>query len=452
MAKNKILLVDDERPIRSAVRRFLEAKGYEVEEAETCQAATEVFRMARPDAAILDYRLADGNAVDLLPRLKAIDPSAVFIVLTGYGSIDLAVQAVKEGADHFLTKPVELPALQVILERVIEQQRSRRKEIAVRSCQVRGEADPFAGASPAIRQLHDQARRVLGSDSAILIQGETGAGKGVLARWLHRNGPRSEEPFVEVSCATFSREFLETELFGHEKGAFTGAANAKPGLLEVAHHGTMFLDEIGDVEPQIQPRLLKVLEEQRFRRLGDVRDRTVDVRLIAATHHDLKDLVRDKKFRSDLYFRISSIPLRVPSLRDRVSDIPLLAQQFLDGFAVDMSRPGLSLSREATAALQHYAWPGNVRELRNVLERAVLLCDGSTLEAPDLRFEMSGTPTGEAAAGWDTRMTLEELERMHIERVLQEEHGKVEACARRLGIPRSSLYQKIKRFGLASKA
>jgi len=429
------------------VRRFLEAKGYEVEEAETCEAAQEMFRTTRPDAAILDYRLTDGNAVDLLPKLKAIEPHTGLIVLTGYGSIDLAVRAVKEGADHFLTKPVELPALQVILERVIEQQRSRRKEFAVRSRQGRDEIDPFAGESPAVRKLHDEARRILSSDSPVLIQGETGAGKGVLARWLHRNGPRADEAFVDVSCATFSREFLETELFGHEKGAFTGAANAKPGLLEVAHRGTVFLDEIGDVELQIQPKLLKVLEEKRFRRLGDVRDRTVDVRLIAATHHDLKEQVREKKFRSDLYFRISSIPLMVPSLRERTSDIPLLAEQFLAGFCGDLGRSAMHLSKHAIAALESYPWPGNVRELRNVLERAVLLCDGTTLEPRDLRFEM---PSNGAASGWDTRLTLEELEKLHIERVLQEEHGKVESAARRLGIPRSSLYQKIKRFGIPS--
>jgi DNA-binding NtrC family response regulator len=354
---------------------------------------------------------------------------------------------VKVGADHFLTKPVELPALQVLLDRFIEQARSRRKEIAVRSRQDRDEIDPFSGESPAIRQLHDEARRVLSSDSAILIQGETGAGKGVLARWLHRNGPRADEAFVDVSCATFSREFLETELFGHEKGAFTGAANAKPGLLEVAHRGTVFLDEIGDVEPQIQPKLLKVVEEKRFRRLGDVRDRSVDVRLIAATHHDLKELVREKKFRSDLYFRISSIPLVVPPLRQRTADLPLLAEQLLAGFASDLGRPEVRLSKEAIAALQAYPWPGNVRELRNVLERAVLLCDGTVLQPRDLRFEM---PSSSDAGGWDTRLTLEELERLHIEKVLQEEHGKVESAAKRLGIPRSSLYQKIKRFGLVT--
>jgi DNA-binding NtrC family response regulator len=360
------------------------------------------------------------------------------------------VQAVKEGADHFLTKPIELPALQVILDRVIEQQHSRRKEIAVRSRQDHDEIDPFAGESPAVRQLRDEARRVLSSDSAILIQGETGAGKGVLARWLHRNGPRADEAFVDVSCATFSREFLETELFGHEKGAFTGAAVAKPGLLEVAHRGTVFLDEIGDVELQIQPKLLKVLEEKRFRRLGDVRDRSVDVRLVAATHHDLKEQVREKKFRSDLYFRISSIPLVVPPLRERAADIPLLAEQLLAGFASDLGRAEVHLSKDAVAALQSYPWPGNVRELRNVLERAVLLSDGATLERRDLRFEM---PSAASSGGWDTRLTLEELERQHIEKVLVEEHGKVEVAARRLGIPRSSLYQKIKRFGIvASKA
>jgi DNA-binding NtrC family response regulator len=450
LTKNKILLVDDERTVRFALRRFLEAKGYEIEEAETCQAAQDVFRTSRPDAAILDYRLNDGNAVDLLPKLKAIEPHAGLIVLTGYGSIDLAVQAVKEGADHFLTKPVELPALQVILDRVIEHQRARRKDVALRTRQGRDEIDPFAGESPAVRQLRDEARRVLSSESAILIQGETGAGKGVLAKWLHRNGPRADEAFVDVSCATFSREFLETELFGHEKGAFTGAANAKPGLLEVAHRGTVFLDEIGDVEPQIQPKLLKVVEEKRFRRLGDVRDRIVDVRLIAATHHDLKELVREKKFRSDLYFRISSIPLVVPPLRDRTSDLPLLAEQLLAGFATDLGRPVMHLSKEAIVALQGYPWPGNVRELRNVLERAVLLCDGAILQPRDLRFEM---PSSGGTGGWDTRLTLEELERQHIEKVLQEERGKVESAARRLGIPRSSLYQKIKRFGMnASKS
>jgi DNA-binding NtrC family response regulator len=448
LPRNKILLVDDEPAIRFALRDFLETKGYDVEQAETCQAAQEVFRATRPDAVILDYILSDGNAVDLLPRLKAIDSGAGLIVLTGHGSIDLAVRAVKEGADHFLTKPVELPALQVILERVIDQQRSRRKEIAGRQRPGRPSIDPFMGTSAAIRGLYDQVRRVLSADSPILLQGETGSGKGVLSRWLHDHSPRADEAFVDVSGASFSKEFLESELFGHEKGAFTGAATAKQGLLEIAHRGTVFLDEIGDVDPQVQPKLLKVLEEKRFRRLGDVRDRTVDIRLIAATHHDLKLAVAERRFRSDLYFRISSIPLMVPPLRTRTEDIPLLADHLLAAFAPDLGRSGVSLSKDAVAALQSYPWPGNIRELRNVLERAVLLADDAVLERRDLRFEMALEP---ARAGWDTSLTLRELERLHIERVLQEEHGKVEASAKRLGVPRSTLYQKIKEFGIATE-
>jgi DNA-binding NtrC family response regulator len=446
VSKNKVLLVDDEPSIRFALRDFLEVKGYEVEEAETCQTALETFRATHPDAVILDYMLSDGNAVDLLPRLKAADAGAGLVVLTGHGSIDLAVRAVKEGADHFLTKPVELPALQVILERVIEQQRSRRKEIAGRQRPGRPGNDPFLGTSAGIRALYDEVRRVVNADSPILIQGETGSGKGVLSRWLHDHGPRADEAFVDVSGASFSKEFLESELFGHEKGAFTGAATAKPGLLEVAHRGTVFLDEIGDVDPQVQPKLLKVLEEKRFRRLGDVRDRTVDIRLIAATHHDLKAAVAEKRFRSDLYFRISSIPLMVPPLRQRTEDIPLLADHLLGTFAADLGRPGVRLSKDAVAALQAYPWPGNVRELRNVLERAVLLADSSELERRDLRFEMA-SPATEAA--WDTSLTLRELERLHIERVLREEHGRVETAAKRLGVPRSTLYQKLKEYGLA---
>jgi DNA-binding NtrC family response regulator len=446
LKKSRILVVDDEPVILSAVRSFLEGKGYEVEEAQTCEAAQKAFSAIRPDAAVLDYQLADGNAVELLPRLKALAPDVGLVVLTGHGSIDLAVRAIKEGADHFLTKPVELPTLHVILERLLDQQRSRRKEIAGRSQGGRPESDPFAGSSAAIRALHEEARRVLGSDSTILIQGETGSGKGVVARWLHRHGPRTDEAFVDASCATFSREFLETELFGHERGAFTGAVQAKAGLLEAAHRGTLFLDEIGDLEPPLQPKLLKVIEEKRFRRLGEVRDRTVDVRLIAATHHDLATLVQEKKFRSDLYFRISSLPLRVPALRERRSDIPELAEGLLAGFAADLGRPEVHLSRDAAAALQAYPWPGNVRELRNVLERAVLLADGTVLEPRDLRFQ---TIALESDGAWDTRLTLLELEQRHIARVLQEENGKVDAAARRLGIPRSSLYQKMKKYGIA---
>ena len=442
MARNKVLVVDDEPGVRFGIRDFLEQQGYEIEEAQSCEEAQNLFRTSRPDIVIADYMMPDGTALDLLPRLKEIDPDTPLLVLTAHGSIDLAVRAIKEGAEQFLTKPLELPALQVILQRLLQKQRNHHKQLASKTRQVRLAIDPFIGTSPAIRALADQARKILSSESPILIRGETGSGKGVLARWLHENSPRADEAFVDLNCAGLSRELLETELFGHEKGAFTSATASKQGLFEVAHRGTIFLDEVGDVDLQIQPKLLKVLEEKRFRRVGDVRDRQVDVRLIAATHQDLGQFVREKKFRDDLYFRISTIPLSFPPLRERIEDIPTVAQYLLNKVSLDVGRGDLILDEDCIRALQAYSWPGNIRELRNVIERAVLLSDQYCITIKDLHFDGHGSV---GAPFLDSRLTLLELEKQHIERVLQEEHGKVEKAAKRLGIPRSSLYQKIKK-------
>ncbi len=443
MSRNKVLVVDDESGVRFGIRDFLEQHGYEIEEADSCQDARHLFRTWRPDIVIADYMLPDGTALDLLPRLKEIDTGICLLVLTAHGSIDLAVRAIKEGAEQFLTKPLELPTLLVILQRLLQKQRNYHKQLASKSRQVRLAIDPFIGSSAAIRALRDQARKILSTESPVLILGETGTGKGVLARWLHENSPRADEAFVDLNCAGLTRELLETELFGHEKGAFTSATASKQGLFEVAHRGTIFLDEVGDVDLQIQPKLLKVLEEKRFRRLGDVRDRQVDVRLIAATHQDIGQLVREKRFRDDLYFRISTIPLSFPSLRDRIEDIPTLAQYLLDKVAADLGRVELHLDQGCMQALQAYSWPGNIRELRNVIERAVLLSDQKHITLNDLHFD-GHTQIG--APFLDSRLTLLELEKQHIERVLQEERGRVEVAAKRLGIPRSSLYQKIKKY------
>lgn len=443
--RGKVLVVDDEDDVRFALRRYLGAKGYEVVEAATCKDALETFLASRPDAAVLDYSLPDGTALDLLPRMREADPSAPLVVLTAHGSIDLAVRAVKEGAEQFLTKPIEMQALVVVLERVLANRRVVRRQIAGAGRQMRGTVDPFLGTSAAIDGLRFQAERVLPSDSPILVQGETGTGKGVLARWLHDHGPRAQEPFVDLNCAGLAKEFLETELFGHERGAYTGAVASKAGLLEVAHRGTVFLDEIGDVDPQVQPRLLKVLEEKRFRRMGDVRDRSVDVRLIAASNQDLQALVRERRFRSDLYFRINTIPLVVPALRERPEDIPAIAERLLEGLRRDLGRPALRLTEDAIAALARYSWPGNIRELRNVLERAALLGAGPELTRRDLRFD---TPD-EEITGDDA--TLVAQERRHIERILGEEQGRVELAARRLGITRSALYKKLRKHGIDSR-
>ncbi|HEV2827365.1 MAG TPA: sigma-54 dependent transcriptional regulator [Pyrinomonadaceae bacterium] len=446
MAKNRILIVDDEPSVRFGIRDFLELQGYEIEEAETCREARQIFSTSRPDVVISDYVLPDGTALDLLPRLKDVDSEIPLLVLTGHGSIDLAVKAIKEGAEQFLTKPIEMSALHIILQRLLETQRRHHKHLASRTRRVRQAIDPFIGTSDAIRSLADQARKILTTESPVLILGETGSGKGVLARWLHENSPRAEEAFVDLNCAGLSRELLETELFGHEKGAFTSATSSKQGLFEVAHRGTVFLDEVGDVDVQIQPKLLKVLEDKRFRRVGDVRDQQVDVRLIAATHQDIGELVRQKKFRDDLYFRISTIPLSFPPLRKRIEDIPVVAQYLLDKVAADLGRGQILLDDDCVRALQGYTWPGNVRELRNVIERAVLLSEGKSIGLRDLNFD------GHASIGGptlDSRLTLLQLEKQHIQRVLEEERGRVEKAAHRLGIPRSSLYQKIKKHQIA---
>nr|WP_279592907.1 sigma-54 dependent transcriptional regulator [Pseudomonas aeruginosa] len=440
------MIVDDEDSIRFGMRGFLESRGYGVVDADSCQRARELFQASPPDVAVIDYRLHDGSALDLLRDFRRLEPDVPVIVLTAYGSIDLAVQAIKEGAEQFLTKPIEMPALHAILKRLLDNRRLQRQQRVVVTREQRERIDPLFGESPAIRALAEQIDKVMGSDSPILILGETGTGKSLLAKWLHLHGPRADEPFVDLNCAGLSPDFLETELFGHEKGAFTGATASKPGILEIADGGTVFLDEIGDVDPRVQPKLLKVLEEQRFRRLGAVREREVDIRLIAATHQDLAGKVKERTFRSDLYFRISSIPLSMPALRERKEDIPALARTLLARLA-DAPGRSVRLGEDAEQALCGYAWPGNIRELRNVLERAVLLRNGDTIARRDLRFE--STPLQDVQVG-DTGLTLQQVERQHIERVLREVGGKVEQAALRLGIPRSTLYQKIKVHGIVA--
>jgi DNA-binding NtrC family response regulator len=443
MHKDKVLIVEDEPEICDVLRDYLENKGYEVTTAGSCAEAEQVWRSVRPDIAVLDHSLPDGTSLELIPRLKAFDPSIQVIILTGYGSIDLAVEAIKLGAEQFLTKPAELATLYIVIQRSLENQRNQRRQLAEKTRLRRQTLDPFLGVSQGVQDLSEYAHKVALSDSPVLIQGETGTGKGVLARWLHQNGPRASEPFVDLNCGGLSHELLESELFGYERGAFTGAVQNKTGLLEVAHRGTVFLDEIGDVDLAVQPKLLKVLEEKQFRRLGDVRDRKVDIRLIAATHQVMARLVHDKEFRGDLYFRISTIPIAVPPLRERVEDIPLLSAHILNNLAADIGLHEFELTEGALRALQGYSWPGNIRELRNVLERAVLITGNPVLTEQDLHFDVQVEQNLVSSGQF---RTLEEMERHYIEQVLRKENGRVETAARKLGIPRSSLYSKLKQY------
>ncbi len=305
--------------------------------------------------------------------------------------------------------------------------------------------DPFIGPSPLIRALKEEAHRVLQGQGPVIITGETGTGKGVLARWLHHNGSRRGEAFMDLNCAGLNREFLETELFGHEKGAFTGAGQAKRGLFELADRGTVFLDEIGDMEVGVQAKVLKVLEEKRFRRLGEVQDRTVDVRLVAATHQNLEQAIRQGRFRKDLYFRISTFVLALPPLRKRYEDIPVLAELFIVELGRQLGKPNLVLGESAHQALLAHRWPGNVRELRNTLERAIIRCDGDEIWPAHLGLSVGAS---DATPTYGSRLNMAELEKLHIKRVLEEEGGRVSDAAKRLGMPRSTLYSRLKELGL----
>ena len=446
MPDPKVLLVEDDPAVRHGMAAFLRANHLDVDETETCRQALERFKEVGHDVVVADYSLPDGTSLDLLPQFKKMSEDTPFIILTAHGSIDLAVRAIKEGAEQFLTKPVESKALLVLVRRLLQEQRLRKRQEAARLQP--GMLDPFVGTSPQIRRLDERARLMLEWDSPVLILGETGSGKGVLARWLHIHGPRREEAFVNLNCAGLTRELLESELFGHERGAFTGAVNPKPGMLEVGHRGIVFLDEIGDMDPAIQPKLLKALEEKTFRRLGDVRDRHVDIRLIASTNLDLEAMVREKKFRDDLYYRISTLTLRIPPLRERPDDILVLAQDILRGVCARMGKPPVGLSPAAEASLLNYPWPGNIRELSNVLERAMILLKGEHLERADLGLD--GGPTL-PYPGSATLLPLKEMERLHIGRVLDSTGGNVTEAALILGMARRTLYDRLKSHGIAVK-
>jgi DNA-binding NtrC family response regulator len=444
-----VLLVDDDPVIRFAIRSFLEARGTRVRESGTCTEARSQLQNSPPDAAVVDMSLPDGDGLMVLRQIQEHDSEIPLVILTGQGSIELAVRAMSQGARNFLTKPVELAALDAILRRELQNRRHRQRSLAANSRNRREPPNPFLGSSPAIRRLREVAEKVADTDCPILVLGETGSGKGVLAHWIHANSPRGKEEFLDLNCAGLDREFLETELFGHQKGAFTGAVIEKPGLLEVANGGTVFLDEIGDVDLPVQPKLLKVLETGRFRRLGDIHDRVTDVRLISATHRNLPKLIQEGLFREDLYYRINIIPIVVPPLRSRVEDIPVLAHHFLTHMAHERGLGEVALDGSATDALQNYSWPGNIRELRNVLERALLVARSNPLTVRDLQFQPASGAKEESAALSRARLTLREMEQIHIAEVLQEEFGSVEKAARRLGVPRSSLYNKLRRLGLS---
>ncbi|MEM7483071.1 MAG: sigma-54 dependent transcriptional regulator [Acidobacteriota bacterium] len=451
----KLLLVEDEEDLRFAIARFLSRRGFQVIEAGRLSEAAEKFLEARPEVVVVDYRLPDGDGLALLRTLRRHEPGLAAIVLTGEATIQLAVESIKEGAQQFLAKPVELDTLATMARRLADSRKAERVYQASQQRDRRQEVDPFVGTSAAIERLKEEAFQVAAVPVSVLIQGETGTGKGVLARWLHQNGPRRDEPWVDLNCAGLSRQLLESELFGHQKGAFTGAVTAKPGLLEVAHRGSLFLDEIGDMSPEVQPRLLKVLEEKTFRRLGDVRQRRAEVRLMAATHHDLEARSQTGHFRLDLLYRINTVRLVVPPLRQRRQDIVQLARSLSRSLAQELGCSAPELEPEAEEKLLEHSWPGNVRELRNVIERTLLFGRIRSIGADEVERAIGNgggaQPGSEATAGLASGPvpSLVEAEKRHIQNTLRRFSGDVREAARVLEISRSGLYKKLQRHGLS---
>jgi two-component system NtrC family response regulator len=429
-----LLIVDDDKAVCSALKVHLESEGYKAYEAYSLEEAREVLSANTIHAVLLDQNLPDGNGIDFIAELKEEWPQISIIVITGYGDIPIAVEAMRRGADYFATKPVYMKDLKVILEKCLEI-RSLRKIADLGSRRRRDEL--FMGdyiRTHCMREAEIAAK----SDSPVLIQGETGTGKSLLATWINRASGRVRAPFVHINCAVLKGDLLVSELFGHARGAFTGALHRKAGLLEIADGGTLFMDEIGDLTPEVQSQLLHVLDTKTFRRLGETQDHYSDFRLICATNRNLRAEVAQGEFRQDLFYRISVLNVSLPALRDYLDEIPQLCRHLL----TLLQCPHIEISEKAMAALSSYSWPGNVRELRNVIERALLLCDGGTIQPSHLPF---GTEFSAEIPPISVEKQIRQMEVDHIRDVISRCEGNMTRAARLLGISRATLYRRLTR-------
>jgi len=467
MSGPTVLIVDDERTLARSIKTFLTESGYEAEVAGDAETALQLLESFRPDVIFADVRLPGMGGIELLEKILAFDASIPVIIMTAYGSIEGAVEAVKLGAFDYLKKPVDLEELKMLADRARETATLRQELAYYRSRDAK--KIPFAGMigeSPAIRAVMEQARQIAALDDTppVLITGETGTGKGLLARTLHASGPRASKPFIEVNCTALPGSLMEAELFGHERGAFTDAKQSKIGLFEAAEHGFIFLDEIGDVELPLQGKLLRAIEERMVRRVGGIRDRKIDVRILAATNRDLEREAQAGTFRRDLYFRLAVILLRLPPLRERGDDVLLLAEDFVRRYSAKYGKDVRRMSPPVRDALLAYSWPGNVRELSHVMERAVLWSQGGSLEPEQLSLSRNyDTSTRLVAADLDASldapltlpgalpprgMDLAQWEKSMIEQALREANGNQTQAAQRLGVSRDTLRYRLKKFGI----
>ncbi len=441
MNRTRILIVDDELIMRESLGGWLERDGHRVDKASSGEEALDKMKDVRYDILLVDIKMEGMNGLDLLKIVKENDPDAAVVMITAYGSIPSSIEAMKRGASDYLLKPFDPNELGVIIEKILESQ-ARQKEIQYLKDQhkERTQFESMIGQSAAMRKIFDLIADAAPMESTVLITGETGTGKGLAAKAIHSNSPRLDGPFVTVNCGSIPEHLMESELFGYQKGAFTDAKENKKGRLELAHRGSIFLDEIGEVGMRMQIDLLRVLEDHILYRVGGTQPIEVDFRVIAATNRNLEEAIREGAFREDLFYRLNVISFEMPPLRERKEDIPLLADHFLQRFVRETNKPVEKIGRDALDELMLHEWPGNIRELENAIERAVVVCKGKQIKAEDLPIYR---PVQAAPLPGDS---LQDIEKAHISRILNENEWNIARCAGVLGIDRSTLYNKIKKY------
>jgi len=444
----RILVVDDEEQMRGLLVKVLERKGYQVSVCGNGADALDFLEREPADLVVTDVRMPGLSGMEALRAIKELNPEIVVIIMTAFGSIDQAVQAVKEGAYDYINKPFKIDEMLLTIEKALEERRLRHEVSALRQeLRTRYHFENLIGKSRAMQEIFGLIEQVAGSRSTVMVYGKSGTGKELVAKAIHYNSPRASRAFVAVNCAAIPAELLESELFGHERGSFTGAIATKVGKFELATGGSLFLDEVGSMRLDLQAKILRALQEREVERVGGTRTIKIDVRVIAATNRDLKKAVEEGAFREDLYYRLNVVPITLPDLKDRQEDIPLLANHFVQKFAQESNPAIREISKEAMAVLMSHAWPGNVRELENVIERAVTLGHGPAVLPADLPPNLAGgaNPLERALA---REATLEDLERDYIAMILQRTKGHQIRAATILGIDRRTLYRKIRRYGL----
>jgi DNA-binding NtrC family response regulator len=448
-ARWHILVVDDEEAMTESLAAWLREDGYTVDTASSGREAVEKAHGREYAIYFVDLKMPGGlDGIETMIEIRKLQPDASVIVITAYATVDTAITAMKEGAQEYVVKPCHPQEISLLVERIIRVKNLERENAILRRKLTRQyRFHDLVSKNPRMAEIFDLVREVASQRSTVLVQGESGTGKELVARAIHFSGDRGERPFVAVSCAALAETLLESELFGHEKGAFTGAVTQRKGKFELADGGTLFLDEIGDISSKLQVDLVRVLQERRFFRVGGSSEIAVDVRVIAATHRDLVADVREGRFRDDLYYRLNVISIRIPPLRERREDVPLLAQEFLDRLSHELGREVSGVSEEALRVLLDHDWPGNVRELENAVERALVTCKSGVLGVEDFAF-LARPATASPDLSLPAGLTLQDLEKEYIAATLRRTQGNVKAAAEALGIDRSTLYEKLKRYDI----